>query len=232
MKKWTRNLLVGTGAYAAYSIFATALIRNQSFVEKRFSGKGIALTFDDGPHPVYTPQLLDLLKRYDVKATFFVVGSKVEKYPYIIKRMHEEGHAIGIHHYEHISNWMLIPRQLQKQLEQTAEAILHCTGRRPTLYRPPWGHFNITTPFIAKNYRTVLWSHLFGDWKVERAKNLYKDLHNAVEDGAVFLLHDCGKTLGADEEAPKYMLEGLARFLADCQERNLPFVQLEGPYNG
>lgn len=232
MKKWTRNLLIGTGAYAAYSIFATAFIRNQPFVEKRFSGTGIALTFDDGPHPVYTPQLLDLLKRYDVKATFFVVGSKVEKYPYIIKRMNEEGHAIGIHHYEHKSNWVLTPRQLQKQLEQTAAAISHCTGRRPTLYRPPWGHFNITTPFISKNYRTILWSHIFGDWKVERARALYEELHNAAENGAVFLLHDCGKTLGADEEAPKYMLECLARFLADCQERNLPFVQLEGTYNG
>ncbi|KGR87025.1 polysaccharide deacetylase family protein [Lysinibacillus odysseyi] len=232
MKRWTRNLLIGTGVYGVYSIFATAVIRNQSFVEKRFSGKGIALTFDDGPHPVYTPQLLDLLKRYDIRATFFVVGSKVEKYPYIIKRIHEEGHAIGIHHYEHKSNWVLTPRQLQKQLEKTAAAISHCTGKRPILYRPPWGHFNATTPFIARNYRMVLWSHIFGDWKVERAKMLYNDLHNAAEDGAVFLLHDCGKTLGADEEAPKYMLECLARFLADCEKINVPFVQLEGLYNG
>lgn len=232
MKKWTRNLLIGTGIYATYSIFATAIIRNQSFVQKRFAGKGIALTFDDGPHPVYTLQLLDLLKRYEVKATFFVVGSKVEKYPYIIKRMHEEGHAIGIHHYEHTSNWVLTPGQLDSQLERTAAAIEQCIGRRPILYRPPWGHFNVTTPFIAKSYRTVLWSHIFGDWKIERAKRLYEDLHNAVEDGAVLLLHDCGKTLGADEEAPKFMLESLACFLADCQEQSVSFVQLEGSYDG
>jgi peptidoglycan-N-acetylglucosamine deacetylase len=232
MKKWTRNLLIGTGIYAAYSVLATALIRSRPFVEKRFAGKGIALTFDDGPHPVYTPQLLDLLKRYEIKATFFVVGSKVEKYPYIIKRMQEEGHAIGIHHYEHKSNWVLSPGQLADQLERTAKVISHCTGRRPALYRPPWGHFNIAVPFIAKGYRTVLWSHIFGDWKIEKAKNLYEELHNAVEDGAVFLLHDCGKTLGADEEAPKFMLESLACFLADCQEQNIHFVQLEGPGNG
>lgn len=232
MKKWTKNLLIGTGIYATYSIFATAIIRQQSFVEKRFKGKGIALTFDDGPHPIYTPQLLDLLKRYEIKATFFVVGSKVEKYPYIIKRMHEEGHTIGIHHYEHKSNWVLTPWQLTEQLERTAAAISNCTGKRPALYRPPWGHFNIAVPFTAKGYRIVLWSHIFGDWKVERAKMLYEDLHNAVEDGAVFLLHDCGKTLGADEEAPKFMLESLASFLADCQEQNIQFVQLEGSHNG
>ena len=232
MRKWTRTLLAGAGIYAAYSVLATAVIRQQPFVEKRFSGKGVALTFDDGPHPVYTPQLLDLLKRYDIQATFFVVGSKVEKYPYIIKRMHEEGHSIGIHHYEHTSNWVLTPRRLHRQMEQTAQAILRCTGRRPVLYRPPWGHFNMATPLIANGYRTVLWSHIFGDWKVERARVLYEDLHNAVEDGAVFLLHDCGKTLGADEEAPKFMLESLASFLADCHERNVPFVPLEGTSNG
>ena len=232
MKKGTRALLIGTGVYATYSILATMLIRRQPFVEKRFTGKGIALTFDDGPNPIYTPRLLDLLKLYEIKATFFVVGSKAEKYPYIIKRMHEEGHSIGIHHYEHKSNWMLTPSQLHQQLERTAQVIFRCTGRRPVLYRPPWGHFNMTTPLIANGYRTVLWSHIFGDWKVERARMLYENLHNAVEDGAVFLLHDCGKTLGADEEAPKFMLESLACFLADCQEQNVPFVKLEGSDNG
>ena len=232
MKKGTRALLIGTGVYATYSIVATMLIRRQPFVEKRFTGKGIALTFDDGHNPIYTPQLLDLLKLYDIKATFFVVGSKAEKYPYIIKRMHEEGHSIGIHHYEHKSNWVLTPSQLHRQLEQTAQVIFCCTGRWPVLYRPPWGHFNMSTPLIANGYRTVLWSHIFGDWKVERTRMLYEDLHNAVEDGAVFLLHDCGKTLGADEEAPKFMLESLARFLADCQERNVPFIKLEGSENG
>ncbi|MGM9950947.1 MAG: polysaccharide deacetylase family protein [Lysinibacillus sp.] len=232
MKNWTRALLVGAGVYATYSILATALIRRQPFVETRFPGRGIALTFDDGPHPTYTPQLLDLLKRYGIKATFFIVGSKAEKYPYIIKRMHEEGHSIGIHHYEHTSNWVLTPSGLQQQLEKSAQVIFRCTDRWPVLYRPPWGHFNMATPLIVKGYRTVLWSHIFGDWKVERARMLYEELHNAAEDGAIFLLHDCGKTLGADEEAPKFMLESLARFLADCQKRNIPFVKLEGPYNG
>ena len=101
----------------------------------------IALTFDDGPNPEYTPQLLDLLKKYGVKASFFVVGSKVKAYPDIIKRMSQEGHTIGIHHYDHISSWILSPFQLKKQLQMTEQAIMECTHEKVTFYRPPWGQF-------------------------------------------------------------------------------------------
>ncbi|WJH35220.1 polysaccharide deacetylase family protein [Paenibacillus sp. CC-CFT747] len=76
----------------------------------RQGGKGqIALTFDDGPDPVYTPRLLDLLKERGIRATFFVLGSKAEKHPDLIRRMHEEGHQIGIHNYTHLSNWLMTP---------------------------------------------------------------------------------------------------------------------------
>lgn len=68
-----------------------------------------ALTFDDGPDPFYTPRLLDLLKRYNMKATFFLVGSHAEKHPEVVKRIHSEGHLIGIHNYVHKSNWLMRP---------------------------------------------------------------------------------------------------------------------------
>lgn len=97
------------------------------------------LTFDDGPDPHYTPLLLDLLKRYDAKATFFVVGSHAERHPEIIKRMHDEGHLIGIHNYVHKTNWLMRPATVRKQIDRTDEIIFSITGERSTYYRPPWG---------------------------------------------------------------------------------------------
>ncbi|HJV32288.1 MAG TPA: polysaccharide deacetylase family protein [Bacillales bacterium] len=183
---------------------------------KKLNGVGMALTFDDGPNPEYTGQLLDLLKKYDVKATFFVVGSKVEKYPDVIKRMHHEGHTIGIHHYHHVSNWILSPFQLKKQLKLTETAIQECTNEQVLFYRPPWGHFNLFTLLLSKKYQIVMWSAIFGDWKVQT--DLLEKLRKTTEPGSILLLHDCGETWGADREAPKYMLESLEVFLRENQE--------------
>lgn len=189
---------------------------------------GIALTFDDGPDDIYTPQLLDLLKKYRVKASFFVVGSKVKKHPEVIKRMNNEGHTIGIHHYNHISSWILSPFQLKEQLKMTEKAIMECTNEGVTFYRPPWGHFNLFTPFVTKRYKVIIWSDIFGDWKVEKGKNgLLDQLRNATEMGSIILLHDCGETFGADEEAPRYMMECLEIYLQENQKKGTQFFTLK-----
>jgi peptidoglycan/xylan/chitin deacetylase (PgdA/CDA1 family) len=87
----------------------------------------MALTFDDGPNPEYTMKLLDLLKDYGIKATFFVVGNKVKSNPEIIKRMHEEGHTIGIHHFHQFQVGFFL-QHLRRQLDMTAKAINECCG--------------------------------------------------------------------------------------------------------
>ncbi|CAH0346768.1 polysaccharide deacetylase family protein [Bacillus sp. CECT 9360] len=113
-----------------YSVIPTVLIRigGVGITKKNKDINGIALTFDDGPNPKYTIELLDLLKRYGVKASFFVVGRKVMQNPEIIKRMHQEGHTIGIHHFDHISSWLLSPYHLRKQLILTEQAIRNYAG--------------------------------------------------------------------------------------------------------
>jgi peptidoglycan-N-acetylglucosamine deacetylase len=200
-----------------YTIFPTVFIRSFGWgIMKKLNGAGMALTFDDGPNPEYTEQLLDLLKKYDAKATFFVVGSKVKKNPDVIKRMHHEGHTIGIHHYHHVSSWILSPFQLKKQLKLTEMAIQECTNEKVLFYRPPWGHFNLFTLLFSKKYQIVMWSAIFGDWKVQT--NLLEKLRKTTDPGSILLLHDCGETWGADREAPKYMLESLEDFLRENQE--------------
>ncbi|WP_088069043.1 polysaccharide deacetylase family protein [Gottfriedia luciferensis] len=163
-------LLIGTIGLLLiliYAIFPALLTR----VFKKFAihqldnsdNKQIALTFDDGPHPIYTPILLDLLQSKSIKATFFILGSEAEKNPAIIKRMHEEGHLIGIHNYKHICNWLLSPNALKNQIEKTANSIQKITKSEPKYYRPPWGLISLPTIF-NKKYQTVLWSVMAYDW--------------------------------------------------------------------
>ncbi|MFP5112640.1 polysaccharide deacetylase family protein [Bacillaceae bacterium C204] len=215
--------------FLMYAILPTIIIRVNGWrITKRINEAAIAITFDDGPNPEYTPLLLDLLKKYGVKASFFVVGSKVKAYPDIIKRMSQEGHTIGIHHYDHISSWIVSPFQLNKQLQMTEQAIQECTNERVDFYRPPWGHFNIFSLLLSKRYKIIMWSHIFGDWKVAKGKNgLLNQLLQTTEAGSVLLLHDCGETLGADRLAPSYMLKSLEIYLQENVNKGTKFITLK-----
>jgi peptidoglycan/xylan/chitin deacetylase (PgdA/CDA1 family) len=188
----------------------------------------IALTFDDGPDPLYTPQLLDLLKRYEAKGTFFLVGSHAEQWPEIVARIHNEGHVIGIHNYVHHSNWLMRPGTVRKQILRTSEIIKRITGVRPDYYRPPWGIVNIFDYRRLGHLQIVLWTSIFGDWR-ERvgADKLYRRMKRKLRPGEIFVLHDCGLTFGADEQAPAQTIEALERILEDGREAGYRFVGVD-----
>jgi len=187
--------------------------------------KEIALTFDDGPDPVYTPQLLDLLKRYGATGTFFLVGSHAEKHPEIVARIHREGHDIGIHNYVHHSNWFMRPKTVTKQILRTSDVIYRITGQRPKYYRPPWGIVNLFDFRRLGHLQIVLWTSIFGDWRARLgADKLYKRMRAKLKPGEVFVLHDCGRTFGADEHAPAQMIAALQRILEDGKRENYRFV--------
>jgi len=193
--------------------------------------KQIAFTFDDGPDPKYTPELLDLLKEFGVKATFFVLGNKAEKYPELISRMHDEGHLIGIHNYTHKSpNWIMTPWKIKRmQVDRTADIVRDITGERPIYYRPPWGILNLGDVIILrKAYKIVLWSVMASDWKSKvGADKLKRVLLKNIKSGSIVLLHDSGDTPGADEDAPGNMLKGLREVIADLQRREYSCVRID-----
>lgn len=222
-------IVLFAGVMILYGIVPTVLIRKTNFrIYRKGTQPGmIALTFDDGPDPYYTPRLLDLLKKHQVKATFFVVGKKAKQYPYIVKRMHDEGHEIGMHNYRHISNWFIFPPFLGKGLRKSADIIEQITGTRPMYYRPPWGHFNLFTPFLQKKYPTVMWTDILGDWNAKiGTMELFKRLKNSMKDGAIIVLHDSGKTFGADESAPEQMLSALELLLKEEEAKNMRWVTI------
>jgi peptidoglycan/xylan/chitin deacetylase (PgdA/CDA1 family) len=187
----------------------------------------IALTFDDGPDPVYTPRLLDLLRKYGAKATFFVVGAHAERHPELLVRMAEEGHAIGIHNYVHKTNWLMRPGTVKKQIARTSEIIERAAGVKPIYYRPPWGIVNLFDYANLGHLQIILWSAMFGDWRkrvgVER---LTARMLKKLRPGEVLLLHDCGRTFGADEDAPENMLQALEVYLQRGTGRGYRFVTI------
>ncbi|AIQ67837.1 polysaccharide deacetylase family protein [Paenibacillus graminis] len=198
-------------------------------VFRKGMGRGdFALTFDDGPDSLYTPLLLDLLKRYGAKATFFVVGSHAEQNPEIIKRMHDEGHLIGIHNYVHKTNWLMRPATVKRQIQRTDDIIFSITGERSTYYRPPWGIVNLFDFSKRRQVQIVLWSAMFGDWKEKLgAERLTEKLLTKLNPGEVMLLHDCGTTLGADPKAPEHMLVALERMLQEAERRGLRSIRVD-----
>lgn len=193
-------------------------------------GRRIAFTFDDGPDPAYTPRLLDLLKRKGIRATFFVLGSKAERYPELIRRIHEEGHLIGIHNYKHLPNWLMSPMHVRRQqVERSADIIERITGERPTYYRPPWGLLNLGDIFtLRKNFRIVLWSVMGHDWVKEKGmKPLKERILDQLKPGSIILLHDSGDTLGAEIDAPELMLAELDAILDDERMQGYACVRVD-----
>lgn len=212
-----------------YTVIPTVLMRVFGVgAYLRANHNGIALTFDDGPDSKYTPVLLDLLKRHGVKATFFVLGSKAERSPELIVRMHREGHLIGLHNYVHRTNGLMMPWKVRRQLARSAEIIRQITGETPQYYRPPWGVVNLFDFMLSKRFQIVLWSLIVGDWLTRTGKHQIKQrLISQLRSGSVIVLHDSGETFGADADAPEHMLEALDEFLADTLSRGFTFVRID-----
>ncbi|NOV03904.1 polysaccharide deacetylase family protein [Paenibacillus planticolens] len=214
-----------------YTILPTLMVRSMGRFGVYGRGKrtnGIALTFDDGPDPEYTPQLLDLLQTFQIKSTFFVLGSKAEKYPELIVRMHKEGHLIGIHNYEHWANALMTPKKVRRQLDDSVTAIENIIGVKPVYYRPPWGIINIFDLLLLKRFRLVLWSLMVRDWSSRGGKERIKyRLQKNLKHTDIIVLHDSGQTFGADHNAPMYMLEALGEFLEECTRRGFTFLRVD-----
>ncbi|MBO1001425.1 polysaccharide deacetylase family protein [Pseudogracilibacillus auburnensis] len=195
---------------------------------KGTSAQKVAFTFDDGPDPMYTPKLLDLLRKFDIKATFFVLGSKAEKNPELIRRMYQEGHLIGIHNYTHQTNWLMTPWTIRRELNRSAVIIEQLTSVRPNYYRPPWGLLNLFDFFLHKQYRIILWSLMVGDWRSEGgSEKIIRKLLHKIKDGSIVLLHDSGDTLGANQDAPFYMIQALEVVFHEICHRGYTCVRID-----
>lgn len=155
--------------------------------------KVIALTFDDGPDNDFTPQILDILKKHNVKATFFVVGEKVGWHPEILKREYEEGHEIGNHTFTHINVSKRGYSDIDKEISDTQDVIKKIIGEEPKIFRPPYRAISKEMCSIVKNkdMNIILWSNLDPrDWSNPGVYYIVNTITSKVENGNIILLHD------------------------------------------
>ncbi|MCW3069345.1 MAG: polysaccharide deacetylase family protein [Solirubrobacterales bacterium] len=186
------------------------------------SGRGFALTFDDGPHAQGTPAMLEILARSGVQATFFLVGEQVRRNPALAREIVDAGHGIGLHCDRHRNLLRLAPWQVAEDIARAHEVIGTSTGIAPTLYRPPYGVLNAAALRLARGrgWRTLLWSHWGRDWQAQAtADSIARLVTDGAGDGAVLLLHDADDY--SAEGSWRRTAEALPRVLATLGERGL-----------
>lgn len=185
--------------------------------------KLLALTFDDGPDEVFTPQILDILKKYDVKATFFVMGQKVEYNKNIIKREFEEGHEIGNHTYTHINVSKQSYDTILNEITKTQESIKSITGVEPKVFRPPYRAVSKDMCKIIKdkNMNIVLWSYVDAkDWQSPGTYSIVRTIEEGVKNGCIILLHDYNKIRNEKSQT----IEALEVMIPDLLQKGYRFV--------
>jgi len=183
------------GIYFLITAYGAFKIQANYFVKSINSGakKSVALTFDDGPDPEFTPRILDILREKNVDATFFVIGKKAEKYPELLRQIIDEGHEIGNHSYSHhylIAFFSTL--KLVKDLSRCNEIIFQAIGNTPRFFRPPFGVTNPRYPAALKenNLLSIGWSLRSLDTRTNNKNRLVKKVISNLKTGDIVLLHD------------------------------------------
>jgi len=163
------------------------------FYYKRNNEKKIALTFDDGPHPIYTKKILDILSKYNVKATFFIIGENAKNYGNVISDIVEQGHDIGNHTFSHQKIKSKSATEIISELEECNQAIYQRCGESTKLFRPPGGimaDICISETNILSDYDIIYWSIDTHDWAHESPQNIANHVIQQIKAGDIILMHD------------------------------------------
>lgn len=161
--------------------------------EQQKDKKIVALTFDDGPNPVTTPQVLAILAKYHAKGTFFMLGSKISGNEDLLKKVMEAGHEIGNHSWDHPNLTKLSADQIAFQIKNTNMAIEKVTGKSPIFFRPPYGATNANVQSIA-GLTQVLWSVDTRDWENHNTEAILANIKAQLRPGGIVLMHDVHQT--------------------------------------
>ena len=179
----------------------------------------VALTFDDGPHPKWTPELLDVLGRHDARGTFFMLGKSAARQPALVERVAAEGHAVGNHSWDHPAFYYLDYDERRTQI-RTCEKILAPHGEK--LFRPPYGSQNMMLRLEASwlGYEVVGWTSSGGDWKEHDAETVVARLKETIEPGSIIVLHDALYTFKKSEYRTRgMMVQAIDRILENLGQK-------------
>jgi peptidoglycan-N-acetylglucosamine deacetylase len=226
-----RTIVLGVAAAAAWSAPALAPVvppvADALGVPRRLpSGtRGVGLTFDDGPHPEGTPQVLDILGEASVRATFFLVGEQARRWPRLAERIAAEGHTVALHGHRHRNLLRVPPRALARDLDEGARIVEETSGRAPVLYRPPYGIFSPAGLAIVRRrgWTPLLWSRWGHDWRRFRNPDrIAGEVTRDLADGDVLLLHDADHYSSAGSW--RNTVAAMPRILQELARLDLPAV--------
>jgi peptidoglycan/xylan/chitin deacetylase (PgdA/CDA1 family) len=211
-------------AAAAHAPALAAALRIATRID---GGPGVALTFDDGPHPDGTPAVLGALERTGARATFFLVGEQVRRHPALAREIVAAGHAVALHGDRHRCQLRLTPRALDDDLARVAATVADATGSAPALYRPPYGVFSIAGLALLRRrgWRGLLWSRWGCDWRARTtAEAIARRATRDLGPGDVILLHDADTYSARDSW--RRTAQALPAVLAAVQRAGLQSVAL------
>lgn len=220
------------GICAAAGIFAWGAVAPSSqlfgpTITRLTDKYSLAITFDDGPNPTVTPQILDLLDRHNAQATFFLIGRHVRAFPALAKEIAARGHTLGNHTETHPSLTFLSPAQIAEELDRCDDAILTATGAKPKWLRPPFGYRSPWLDGIVRRRGgtgVAMWSKAARDWRFEQPKPVIERLRR-VQGGDIVLLHDGDHRVL--EGNRQHVLQALEHWLPRWKEQGLRFAKLD-----
>lgn len=174
--------------------------------------KTVYLTFDDGPTPEITDWILDQLKQFDARATFFCIGENIRKHPEIFQRMRQNGHAFGNHTFNHYNGWKTDTKTYLSNIERCSETIREITPETTTLFRPPYGKIRKSqaAQLLSDGYQIIMWDVLSADFDTAISpEKCLKNVLKNVRPGSIIVFHDSVKAWKNLE----YALPGTLQFL-------------------
>jgi len=220
---------------AIFTIFfdQAVIVRRDTFYHEPTSDKVVALTFDDGPSPEWTPKILDALKVAGVKATFFMLGEHVERYPDIAKRVAKEGHEIGNHTYDHHVLVYYKMEELEKEIKDAERIIKNVTGQTTKYFRPPkaWLTPEEKVKIKAMGYKIILWSLNSKDWVTFDDKYVIKYILRNIRPGDIILFHDSGGVFSTEGGDRSETVKVVPRLIEKLRGKGYKFVTISGLLN-
>ena len=186
----------------------------------------VALTFDDGPSPVWTPLILDELKKANIRATFFMIGHHVQKYPKIARRVVSEGHEIGNHGYAHTVILYYTPTEVEEEIKYTEHVIREITGATTKIFRPPkaWMQHAVKDKIFSMGYKVVLWSLNSKDWVMFHYKSIVNFISARVKNGDILLFHDSGNIFSIEGGDRMQTVKSIGLLAKTLRSKGFEFV--------
>jgi len=223
-------VIIAAAAMTLFTVFfdQAVIVRKSTVYHVNTEEKIVALTFDDGPSPVWTPQILDELKGAGIKATFFMVGKHVVQYPEVARRVAREGHEIENHGYDHKVMVYYKTDELRKEIKDTEKVIKDVTGRTTKYFRPPkaWLTDAEKEQIKGMGYNTVLWSLNSKDWVTFHDKQITSYILRYIRPGDIILFHDSGGVFSTEGGDRTQTIKTIQRLVKKLKEKGYKFATI------